>query len=217
MRRHVLVVAAGAVALLGAGCAPATPAATTPMPGATPVSAAAAAVPAGGAPAGLWGRAMEVPGLAALDKVGGAVVVSVSCGSAGNCAAGGDYWTHGRYLGFVAGEADGRWGRAIEVPGLGVLDAGAYPGDGGAGVVSVSCGSAGNCAAGGSYLDQQRHSQGFVVSERNGRWGRAIEVPGLAALNIGRRPARRRGHRGVVRLGGQLRRRRVLPGRQPAL
>ncbi len=185
-RRQVLVVAAGAVALLGAGCAQATPATTTPMPSTTPLSTAAAAFPAAGAPAGSWGRAIEVPGLAALDKVGGAVVVSVSCGSAGNCAAGGDYWNHGRYLGFVVSEANGRWGRAIEVPGLGALDAGGYPGDGGAGVVSVSCGSAGNCAAGGSYLDQQRHSQGFVVSETNGRWGRAIEVPGLAALNIGK-------------------------------
>src|SRR5258708_4349742 len=185
-RRQVLVVAAGAVALQGAGCAQATPATTTPMPSTTPLSTAAAAFPAAGAPAGSWGRAIEVPGLAALDKVGGAVVVSVSCGSAGNCAAGGDYWNHGRYLGFVVSEANGRWGRAIEVPGLGALDAGGYPGDGGAGVVSVSCGSAGNCAAGGSYLDQQRHSQGFVVSETNGRWGRAIEVPGLAALNIGK-------------------------------
>ena len=176
-RRQVLVAAAAAAVLLSTGCAQATPATTTPTPGTTPVSPAAAAFPAAGAPAGSWGRAIEVPGLAALDKVGGAVVVSVSCGSAGNCAAGGDYWDHGRYLGFVVSEANGRWGRAIEVPGLGALDAGAYPGDGGAGVVSVSCGSAGNCAAGGSYLDQQRHSQGFVVSETNGRWAGRSRCP----------------------------------------
>src|SRR5262250_1816619 len=151
-RRQVLVVAAGAVALLGAGCAHATPATTTPMPSTTPVSTAAAAVPAPGGPVGSWGRAIEVPGLAALDKAGGADVVSVSCGSAGNCAAGGYYTRHGRYQGWVVSEANGRWGRAIEVPGLGALDAGAFPG-GGAYVSSVSCGSAGNCAAGGSYLD----------------------------------------------------------------
>src|SRR5216683_2323264 len=95
-RRQVLVVAAGAVALLGAGCAQATPASTTPMPSTTPLSTAAAAFPAAGAPAGSWGRAIEVPGLGALDKggypgAGGAGVVSVSCGSAGNCAAGGSY------------------------------------------------------------------------------------------------------------------------------
>jgi hypothetical protein len=48
---------------------------------------------------------------------------------------------------------------------------------------SVSCGAAGNCAAGGLYTDSRCHYQGFVVSEKNGRWGRAIEVPGLRALN----------------------------------
>jgi hypothetical protein len=52
-------------------------------------------------------------------------------------------------------------------------------------VNSVSCGSAGNCAAGGYYLDRNRHPQGFVASETNGRWGRAIEVLGLGALNTG--------------------------------
>ncbi len=154
------------------------------MPRTTPVSTAAAAVPAAGGPVRSWGRAIEVPGLAALNKGGKGDVVSVSCGSAGNCAAGGYYTRHGRYQGFVVSEKNGRWGRAIEVPGLGALNAGAFSG-GGAEVNSVSCGSAGNCAAVGSYLDQHRHSQGFVVSETNGRWGRAIEVPGLGALDTG--------------------------------
>src|SRR5258708_35345428 len=104
-RRQVLVVAAGAVALLGTGCAQATPATTTPMPSTTPLSTAAAAFPAAGAPAGSWGRAIEVPGLAALDKVGGAVVVSVSCGSAGNCAGGGGSWGPGADLGLGGGGA----------------------------------------------------------------------------------------------------------------
>ena len=48
-----------------------------------------------------------------------------------------------------------------------------------------------------------------MAVERHGRWGTAIEVPGLAALNKG-------GDAGVVlgvvRLGGQLRGRRVLHG-----
>ncbi len=51
------------------------------------------------------------------------------------------------------------WGRAIEVPGLAALNKGnAY-------VNSVSCGSAGNCAAGGYYVDRHHHSQVFVVSQ----------------------------------------------------
>ena len=61
---------------------------------------------------------------------------------------------------FVASERNGRWGKAIQVPGSGALNAG-----GGAGVNSVSCPSAGNCAAGGLYVDSSGHDQGFVVSQ----------------------------------------------------
>jgi hypothetical protein len=52
---------------------------------------------------------------------------------------------------------------------------------GNAEVSSVSCGSAGSCAAGGFYSDRHGHRQGFVAVERNGRWGTATGVPGLAA------------------------------------
>ena len=41
-------------------------------------------------------------------------------------------------------------------------------------VSSISCATAGNCAAGGSgYLDQV-----VVADETNGSWGITIEVPG---------------------------------------
>ena len=127
---------------------------------------------------GVWGRAIEVPGLGALNKGGDAEVKSVSCASAGNCAAGGIYEGRRGQQGFVAVERNGVWGKAIEVPGLGALNKTGY-----AGVNSVSCGSAGSCAAGGEYSDRHYHNQGFVAVERNGVWGRAIEVPGLGALN----------------------------------
>jgi hypothetical protein len=77
-------------------------------------------------------------------------------------------------------ETNGRWGQAIEVPGLGTLNKG-----GDVEHVSVSCGSAGDCVAAGSYADRNGTGRGFVVSETNGRWGQAIEVPGLAVLNKG--------------------------------
>jgi hypothetical protein len=129
---------------------------------------------------GHWGRAIEVPGLGALNAGGFAEVSSVSCGSAGSCAAGGQYGiASGSYVGFVAVERDGRWGTAIEVPGLRALNKLNAP------VTSVSCTPAGTCAAGGWYIDRHQHSQGFVVAERNGRWGTATELPGLAALNAG--------------------------------
>ena len=126
---------------------------------------------------GVWGRAVEVPGLGALSTTGEAELTDLSCASAGNCATGG-YYAIGRdhELGFVVSETNGRWGRAIEVPGLGPL-LGTLSTGRSAQVQSVSCGSAGNCAAGGFY-----GGHGFVVSEDNGAWGRAIEVPGLSAL-----------------------------------
>ena len=122
---------------------------------------------------GVWGRAIEVPGLAALDKGSYATVSSVSCVSAGNCAAGGTYSRHG-WHGFVADERNGRWGTAIQVPGLAALSKNPI-----AQVDSVSCVSAGNCAAGGYYEDSGGKNQGFVADERHGTWGAAIEVPGL--------------------------------------
>jgi hypothetical protein len=144
--------------------------------------AGSAAVPAAAVPAaGLWGKAIEVPGLGSLNRYGYAQVTSLSCASAGSCAAGGFYGDRsGGGQGFVAAERRGAWGRAIEVPGLGALNKG-----GDAGVESVSCASAGDCAAGGFYLDRSSHPQGFVAAERGGIWGKAIEVPGLGALNKG--------------------------------
>ena len=152
--------------------------------------------------AGAWGTATEVPGLATLNAGGRAEVLSVSCGPAGGCAAGGSYEDrHGHLQGYVVSAQNGNWGTAAGVPGLATLNAG-----GQAEVLSVSCGPAGSCAAGGYYYDRRGHQQGFVVSEKNGTWGKAIEVPGLGDAERGVR----RGHVGVVRFGGQLRGRRVL-------
>src|SRR6266852_4641285 len=72
----------------------------------------------------------------------------------------------------------GTWGTAMEVPGLGSLNQG-----GNAQLASVSCASAGNCAAGGFYTDGSGHTQAFVVSQANGTWAKAIEVPGSGTLN----------------------------------
>jgi len=47
----------------------------------------------------------------------------------------------------------------------------------------LSCASAGNCAAGGSY--DGAGSGAWVVREQNGVWGKETPVPGLGALNKG--------------------------------
>jgi hypothetical protein len=128
---------------------------------------------------GAWANATEVPGSGALNTGGVAKVQSVSCASPGACVAGGFYSdsssdTHA----FLVTQTDGIWGQITMVPGLPVLT----PGQGSI-VLSVSCATAGNCGAGGSYTGQSLAVQAFLVGEKNGTWGQAIEVPGTAALN----------------------------------
>ena len=126
---------------------------------------------------GRWGRAIQVPGLAALNKAGNARVTSVSCGSAGNCTAAGFYafgYASGKDYdqGFVATERNGSWSKATGVPGLKALNTGKY-----AQVWSVSCTPAGNCAAAGSYTSRHSTSEGFVTTRQHGRWSTAIPIP----------------------------------------
>ncbi len=106
-----------------------------------------------------WRNAIEVPGSGALNAGGDASVDSTSCASAASCGAGGAARDgSGLYQAFVASEKNGRWGKAIEVPGLGALNAG-----GSASANSVSCGSARNCGAGGYYEDGSGREQAFVL------------------------------------------------------
>ena len=133
---------------------------------------------------GTWSSAKEVPGTAALNQGGNATINSVSCAAAGNCSAGGYYasssGSFGHLQAFVVSQANGAWGRAKEVPGTAALNQA-----GNAQIASVSCATAGNCSAGGSYKNRPRRSQAFVVSQANGTWGTAEKVPGTAALNQG--------------------------------
>jgi hypothetical protein len=128
---------------------------------------------------GTWHKAIEVPGTATLNSGGDAGINAVSCASAGNCSAGG-YYRDGahNYQAFVVSRVNGTWHTAIEVPGTATLNSG-----GDTRVITLSCAPAGNCAAGGSYLDGLGHVQAFVVSQVNGTWHTAIEVPGTATLN----------------------------------
>jgi hypothetical protein len=101
---------------------------------------------------------------------GGGAEAGVAPTSAGSHAAGAPAAAAGRV----------HWGRAQAVPGLAALNKGYH-----ASVTAISCWGAGGCVAAGFFTDRDGHSQAFVVRERKGRWGKATEVPGTAALNKG--------------------------------
>jgi Big-like domain-containing protein len=135
---------------------------------------------------GNWGPMLQLAG--SLNKGENAQVNQVSCGVSPNlvsiitCAAVGFYApsaNHGQA--FTATMANGKWGPAVVVPGSASLNKGGF-----AQLNSVSCPTAGNCSAGGSYTASNASTQPMVVTEKNGTWGAAIAVPGSATLNTGK-------------------------------
>jgi hypothetical protein len=132
---------------------------------------------------GVWANAEAIPGLAALNKEGFVALSSLSCGAAGDCAAGGSYTASGSPFSqptFVVTETGGAWGKAEQVPGLAALSDGNFES-----LNSVSCSAAGQCSAGGFYSTATAAAEAFVANETGGTWQTAQEVPGTAALNTG--------------------------------
>jgi hypothetical protein len=122
---------------------------------------------------GVWGNAIEVPGITALAvNVNSAATNAISCSSPGNCAAGGTY-SYGVIRGqaFVVDEVNGVWGNAIEVPGTNTLNTSTY-----AMVNAISCSSPGNCSAGGFYSYTYYSTEDFVVNEVDGTWGNVVSL-----------------------------------------
>src|ERR1700756_3740817 len=100
-QRQVLVAMAGTAVVWGAGVL-----AVAGQPRAWAAPGASGKVQA----VGSWGKAVEVPGLGALNKGGKAAVNSVSCGAVGECAAVGSYTdSHAHQQGFVSSEVHGKW------------------------------------------------------------------------------------------------------------
>jgi hypothetical protein len=120
---------------------------------------------------GTWQYAIEVPGLTALKAVSGAGVGGISCVSVGNCTVGNNYTNNqGLAQAFVASEARGVWGDAIQVPGLNALASDS------SGLAVISCATADSCSVGGLFsLPLPKNeaqginlSEGFVASTRSG-------------------------------------------------
>jgi hypothetical protein len=129
---------------------------------------------------GKWARGIKapLPANAASNHI--SFVQSVSCPSAGNCAAVGNYNACPICSqGLLLRERSGKW-RAVEA----TLPANAATNPE---VVlsSVSCPSAGNCAAVGTYLDSSNQTEGLLLDKTSGRWARGVEatLPANAATN----------------------------------
>jgi hypothetical protein len=128
---------------------------------------------------GTWSAPRIAQGISTITNHGPSSVTDISCVSTGNCAAVGTYFVNPSYArqAFVVTETRGTWGRAQEIPGFAALNIQGY-GDG----LTVSCDAPGSCSAGGDYT-RIANSQGFITQLRNGRWGNAQPVAGLASLS----------------------------------
>jgi hypothetical protein len=129
---------------------------------------------------GTWSAPRDAPGIGTLTKHDYSSVNDISCPSAGNCVAVGTDEVAGPRFdqqAFLDTETRGTWGAAAQVPGLAALNQQDLA-DG----LTVSCDAPGSCSVGGDYT-QIYFTQGFTVQLRNGRWGNAQPVPGLAGLS----------------------------------
>lgn len=134
---------------------------------------------------GSWNPALPEPGTSGggLREIGAPPQITVSCGAPGNCAAAG--WTDTNATrtrtSFVLNEVNSAWGAPRDVPGLAALTGTS----GFSRITAVSCKSAGNCTVTGQFSTSLRGTKAFAVSEVNGAWGNALEIPGIAALGGG--------------------------------
>jgi hypothetical protein len=124
--------------------------------------------------AGVWKKAIKVPGIGSFNTYDGRVK-SVSCRGAASCTAGGYYTgSNGIASAFTVSEKKGVWGKVHPMP-LGTYHSW---------VTSVSCSSPGNCAAVGFFYDNTGEEP-FVAAQKNWNWGSGGAVPGASDLNVG--------------------------------
>jgi hypothetical protein len=97
-------------------------------------------------------------------------LASVSCSSAGNCVAVGNYETDAEvWDALIVVQRGGRWSQAIAAP----LPAGAPVEGQNAVLLSVTCNHARQCTAAGEYVDPSGHQQSLLVSGSGDSWSAA--------------------------------------------
>jgi uncharacterized repeat protein (TIGR01451 family) len=152
MRRAAVMAAAAGASVLAAGM----------VTVATATTAGAAATVAG----------VEAPLPANAASNPGVSLNSVSCASAANCTAAGNYIdSSGNLQGLLLTQTAGTWATGAEAP---------LPANAASNpfvlLNSVSCASAGNCTAVGSYRDSSFNDQGLLLTQTAGSWAAAEAV-----------------------------------------
>jgi hypothetical protein len=119
---------------------------------------------------GTWGAGFTAPLPADASILPDVTFTSISCTSPGNCVAVGNYTdTSGNTQGLLLSESSGAW---LASKGTAPVGAATNPNTD---LNSVSCASAGNCAAVGQYIDSSSHGQVVVFNETSGTWGTGIK------------------------------------------
>lgn len=123
-----------------------------------------------GESSGIWAPGIEagLPANAGTDPSAG--IVAVSCAAPGDCTAIGTYRDSAGYTeGFALSESSGVWGASTELtpPINAATNPNFEP-------TAISCPSAGNCTAVGSYADGAANRLVFVLDESAGTWGTAL-------------------------------------------
>jgi hypothetical protein len=138
------------------------------------VAALVASVGLAGA-ASTWGNAQPVSGFTAMGGTGLSAGSLVICSAPGECMALGEYEVGGVFHAFKALEANGVWSAASTIPSIDTLSAGRD-----VEFEAYGCASQNSCVAAGGYGDGIGSSS-FVYDPATDT---AIEIPGLAALNV---------------------------------
>ena len=133
--------------------------------------ALAGAWPATGlaAAAAKWGQGIEAALPTGAAASPGVMLTSISCPSAGNCGAIGAYYDkNGDRQGVLLTEISGKWGPGVmaQLPGTATSPQFVTPD-------SISCPSAGNCTAVGTYTDING-TDGVFLTQTRGTWARGL-------------------------------------------
>jgi hypothetical protein len=109
------------------------------------------------------------------------ILRAVSCPSAGDCGAVGDYFDADGKQGLLLTQSAGAWAQGAKVT---------PPADSNANpfvtLTSVSCASAGDCSTVGTYRDSSNHSQGVLLTQSAGTWATGVEA--ITPADVGPSP-----------------------------